>query len=66
MNHFLPQLCPRTDLWVIFPQQDAQAMSKGILVGTYTNPFREQANNLHVDGQQSSAWAHSLGIPDIS
>lgn len=63
---YLAQLCPSTALWVIFPQQGAQAMSKGVLVGTGTNPIREQANNSHVGGQQSSACAHSLGVPDIS
>lgn len=50
---YLAQLCPRTTLWVIFPQQGARAMSKGVLVGTCTNPIREQANNFHVGGQQS-------------
>lgn len=48
MNHYLAQLCPRTALWVIFAQKGAQAMSKGVLFGTYTNPFREQANNSHM------------------
>lgn len=48
MNHYLAQLCPRSALWVIFPLKMPKQCLKGVLFGTYTNPFREQANNLNM------------------
>ena len=56
---YLVQPCPRTTLWVIFPQKHAQAMSKGVLFGTNINPFREQANNLNV-------WMISSPVPRLT
>lgn len=47
-ERYLVQPCPKNTLWVTFPQKHAQAMSRGVLFGTYTNTCREQANDLNM------------------